>query len=187
MLIEILTISFIAVALAMDAFAVSVVSGSLYKKIALRHTIRIAAFFGFFQAIMPLMGSAAAVSAKKYIENFDHWIAFGILSAIGVKMIYEAFKFPKKDNAFDISSVPVLLMLSIATSIDALAVGVTLGLITTSVLPAAALIGIVTFILSCTGVYIGKKFAHFSESKIEAFAGIVLIIIGLKIVMEHIF
>ena len=184
---EILTIFPIAIALAMDAFAISIISGSIYKKLGIKHALKLASFFGGFQAFMPLLGFCAAVTTKKYIQNFDHWIAFIILITIGIKMIYESFKIKVENKNFDITSTGLLLILSVATSIDALAVGMTLPLITEFVFYPALVIGIVTFILSYLGVYIGKRFGHFFESKIEAVGGIVLIFIGLKILLQHIF
>jgi putative Mn2+ efflux pump MntP len=182
---KLLTIVIIAVALAMDAFAVSIVSGSAYKQLKLRHSLRIAVFFGGFQAFMPLIGSLAGLTLKKYIENYDHWIAFGLLIAVGAKMIYESFKISSAEQTFDPSNIFVLLVLSAATSIDALAVGITLPLITSSIITAVIIIGIVTFILSYLGVFIGKKVGHFFENKIEALGGLVLIALGIKILFEH--
>lgn len=184
---KLLTIVIIAVALAMDAFAVSIASGSAYKQLKLRHSLRIAIFFGGFQAFMPLIGSLAGLTLKKYIENYDHWIAFGLLIAVGAKMIYESFKISPAEQSFDPSNIFVLLVLSVATSIDALAVGITLSLITSSIIAAVIIIGIVTFILSYLGVFIGKKIGHFFENKIEALGGLVLIALGIKILFEHLF
>jgi len=180
-----ITIVIIAVGLAMDAFAVSVVSGSAYKQLKVEHALRIAIFFGCFQAFMPLVGSLAGLSVKEYIVNYDHWIAFGLLSAVGGKMIYESFKIGSAEKNFDPSNVFVLLILSVATSIDALAIGITLSLIVSSIVVAVIIIGLVTFALSYLGVLIGKKFGHFFENKIEALGGLVLISIGLKILLEH--
>jgi putative Mn2+ efflux pump MntP len=182
-----ITIIIIAVGLAMDAFAVSIVSGSAYKQLKVKHALRTAVFFGAFQAFMPLIGALAGLSLKEYIANYDHWMAFGLLSAVGGKMIYESFKIkPAKEN-FDPSNIFILLVLSVATSIDALVVGITLPLITSSIVVAVIIIGLVTFALSYLGVFIGKKFGHFFESKIEALGGLVLIALGLKILIEHLF
>jgi putative Mn2+ efflux pump MntP len=175
----------IAVGLAMDAFAVSVVSGSIYKRLHIKHAFRMAFFFGGFQSLMPLVGSLAGLSIKDYIADYDHWVAFVLLSAVGGKMIYESFKIkPNKEN-FDPSSIFVLLVLSIATSIDALAVGITLSLLQVSIATAVIIIGLVTFVLSYAGVFVGKKFGHFFENKIEAAGGVILIGLGVKIVFEH--
>ena len=179
------TIIIMAVGLAMDAFAVSIVSGSAYKKLEVKHAFRVALFFGAFQAIMPLIGSLAGMSVREYIAGYDHWIAFGLLSAVGAKMIYESFKItPAKEN-FNPSNIWVLLVLSVATSIDALAIGVTISLLPVSIAMAVVIIGLVTFVLSYLGVFIGKKFGHFFENKIEAVGGLVLIGLGVKIMFEH--
>lgn len=182
---EFITITIIAFALATDAFAVAIASGTVYVQLKIKHALRIALFFGGFQAVMPLIGSSAALTVKSHIENFDHWLAFAILFAVGIKMIYESFKIKPRNESFNPSNIAVLLILSVATSIDALAVGVTLSLITTSVIAAAIIIGLITFLLSYVGVFIGSRFGHFFENKIEALGGIVLIIIGLKILVQH--
>lgn len=177
----------IAVGLAMDAFAVSVVSGSTYKQLHVKHALRMAAFFGGFQALMPLVGSLAGLGLKEYIATYDHWTAFGLLSAVGGKMIYESFKIKSVEDSPDPSRILVLLVLSIATSIDALAIGITLSLITTSIGLAVVIIGLITFGLSYCGVLIGKRFGHFFENKIEILGGLILIAIGVKIMVEHLF
>ncbi len=184
---ELVTIIVIAVGLAMDAFAVSIVSGSAYKQLKLRHTLRIAVFFGGFQAFMPLVGSLAGLSIKKYTAGYDHWIAFALLGAVGAKMIYESFKISFAEKSFDPSNIFVLLALSVATSIDALAMGVTLSFITSSIIIAVMIIGIVTFVLSYLGVFIGKKIGHFFENRIEALGGLFLIVLGVKILIQHLF
>jgi len=180
-----LTIIIIAVGLAMDAFAVSVVSGSACKQLKIKHAFRMALFFGGFQAFMPLIGSLAGLSVKEYIANYDHWVAFGLLSAVGGKMIYESFKIAPAKEFFNPSNIFVLLVLSIATSIDALAIGITISLLRVSIATAVIIIGLITFVLSYLGVFIGKKFGHFFESKIEALGGLVLICLGIKIIFEH--
>ena len=169
----------------MDAFAISIVSGSLYKHRPLKPAFLLALFFGGFQAVMPLIGYGAAVNLKQYIEGYDHWVASGILAAIGLKMIYESFKIKQAEKKFDPCNIPVLLFLSIATSIDALAVGVSLSLLTNSIVLAVIVIGLITFVVCYIGVFIGKSFGHFFENKIEAVGGIVLIGIGLKILLQH--
>ncbi len=178
---QIATIIFIAIGLAMDAFAVSITSGAAYKELHVKHTLRIALFFGGFQAIMPILGYFAGQQIIKYVAAYDHWIAFGLLTAIGLKMIWESRQLEKSSK--DPSQIIVLLALAIATSIDALAVGFTLSLLTVPILLNAIIIGVITFILSLAGVYIGKKIGHLFENKIEIIGGIVLIIIGLKILI----
>jgi putative Mn2+ efflux pump MntP len=181
-----ITIVVIAVGLAMDAFVVSVVSGSAYKQLRIRHALRIALFFGGFQAVMPLIGALAGLTLREYIESCHCWIAFGLLTAVGTKMIYESFKIKSVEENFDPSNIFVLLVLSVATSIDALAVGITLSLIAGSIITAAVIIGLITFVLSYLGVFIGKKFGHFFETKLEAVGGLILIGIGVKILLEHV-
>ena len=182
---DILVIVFLALGLAMDAFAVSIVTGSVYKQLHIRHALRMALFFGGFQSLMPLVGSLAGLSLRDYIAAYDHWIAFGLLAFIGGKMIYEAFRIEQAEKKLDPSNLLILLTLSVATSIDALAVGFTLSLLVRSLALAVAVIGLITFGLSYAGVAIGKRFGHFFESKIEILGGIILIGIGLKILIEH--
>jgi len=180
-----ITIIIIAIGLAMDAFAVSVVSGAAYKQLKIKHALRIAVFFGGFQAIMPLIGFLAGLSVKEYIADYDHWVAFALLTAIGAKMIYESTKIKPAHQNSEPMNLLVLLALSVATSIDALAVGITLSLLRISIAVAAIIIGLVTFVLSYIGVYIGKNFGHFFESKIEALGGLILIAIACKILLDH--
>ena len=185
--VNLITIIIIAISLSMDAFAVSVVSGAVYKQLRVKHIFRMAFFFGFFQAFMPLVGYLTALSFKELIADFDHWIVFSILTAIGFKMIYESFKMAAVEKNYTVSNLAVLLILSVATSIDALAVGITLSLITDNIVTALVVIGIVTFILTCFGAVLGKKFGHFFEAKIEAVGGLVLIGLGVKILLGHLF
>jgi len=180
------TILLIAVGLAMDAFAVSIVTGSVYKEFKLRHTLRMALFFGGFQALMPVIGFLAGLGLMSYIAPYDHWVAFALLFFVGGKMIYESFQTEAAGKSRDPSKLSVLLLLSLATSIDALAVGITLSLLRAPIALAVTIIGLVTFALSFGGVYIGKRFGRFFESKVEILGGLVLIAIGLKIVIEHV-
>ena len=182
-----LTIIIIAIGLAMDAFVVSIVSGGAYRQLHVRHALRMALFFGAFQAFMPLIGSLAGLTLREHIARYDHWIAFGLLAAVGGKMIYESFKIKSVEENPDTSNIFVLLVLAVATSIDALAVGITLSLLAGSIVVAVIIIGLITFILSYLGVYIGKRFGHFFESKMEALGGVILIGIGTKVLIEHLF
>ena len=134
---------------------------------------------------MPLIGSMAGLSFKDYITDYEHWIAFILLATVGGKMIYESFKIKSVEENLDPSNIFVLLVLSVATSIDALAIGITLSLITSSIIFAVTIIGLITFGLSYAGVLIGKRFGHFLEIKLEALGGVVLIGIGVKILCEH--
>jgi putative Mn2+ efflux pump MntP len=183
--VELLSIITIAVGLAMDTFAVSIVTGAAYKQLHIRHTLRMAGFFGGFQAFMPVVGYLAGLTVKQYVSNYDHWIAFGILAAVGLKMIYESFKIKEERKTPNPANLAVVLALAVATSIDALAVGITISLITHAIVLAVIIIGAVTFGLSFAGVYIGKKFGHFFEGGIEIIGGLVLIAMGLKIVIQH--
>lgn len=179
------TIVFIASGLAMDAFAVSVASGLAVTKLRVRHALRMAIFFSLFQAFMPVAGWLLGYSFRHEIAAVDHWLAFGLLVAIGGKMIYESLKLEDAENPKDPMSVSVLFVLSVATSIDALAVGLTLTFIKVPIVTPAVIIGLVTFALSYVGVFIGDRFGHFFEKKIEALGGLILIGIGLKILIEH--
>jgi putative Mn2+ efflux pump MntP len=184
--VELLAVITIAVGLAMDTFAVSIVTGAAYKQLHIRHTLRMAGFFGGFQAFMPVVGYLAGLTVRQYVSNYDHWIAFGILAAVGLKMIYESFKIKEERRTPNPANLAVVLVLAVATSIDALAVGITLSLITSAIALAVIIIGVVTFGLSFAGVYIGKKFGHFFEGGIEAIGGLVLIGLGIKIVLQHV-
>lgn len=182
---DVLSIVFIALGLAMDAFAVSITSGITITKMKIRSAFTIALFFGLFQAIMPVIGWLSGIALKDLISGLDHWIAFGLLSVIGVKMIYESFKLKSDREGIDPLNISVLFMLSIATSIDALAVGVSLSFLDVAIALPAIIIGIITFILSFIGVYVGGSLGHFFEKKIEIAGGAVLIGIGIKILVEH--
>lgn len=181
---DILTIVMIALGLAMDAFAVSVSSGITIKDLKPRHGAKIAVFFGGFQAMMPLLGWLLGIGFKDYIEKYDHWIAFALLGFIGVKMLKESM-----DDDCEYISDPlknrVLLMLAIATSIDAMAVGVSFAFLKTSILSASLIIGVITYVICFAGVYIGNRFGCLFQKKAEIAGGIVLVLIGFKILAEH--
>ncbi|MBW2222203.1 MAG: manganese efflux pump [Deltaproteobacteria bacterium] len=179
-----ITIIAIAFGLAMDAFAVSITSGITIKNLKINNALKIALFFGLFQAIMPLVGWLAGLSLKDFISEIDHWIAFGLLSFIGCKMIYESITVQSNEKQIDPLNVYVLLMLSVATSIDALAVGVSFAFLKVSIVTPVIIIGTLTFLLSYLGVYIGDRIGHFFENKIEIAGGLLLIGIGLKILIE---
>jgi putative Mn2+ efflux pump MntP len=181
-----ITISVIALGLAMDAFAVSITSGITLKDLRIRNAATIALFFGSFQAFMPLIGWLAGLSARAFITGVDHWIAFGLLSLIGCKMIYESTKLGPDENKLDPLNILVLLFLAIATSIDALAVGLSLSFLKIAIFTPALIIGAITFLLSFFGVFLGNISGHFFENKIEIIGGLILIGIGIKIVIEHI-
>jgi len=181
---DIMSIVIIAVGLAMDAFAVSITSGITIKRLHINHALKIALFFGLFQAFMPIIGWLAGLSLRDYISAIDHWIAFGLLSFIGCKMIYESITVQSSKKEINPLNVYVLLVLSIATSIDALAVGISFAFLKVSIVTPVIIIGTVTFLLSYLGVYIGDRIGHFFENKIEIAGGILLIGIGIKILVE---
>jgi putative Mn2+ efflux pump MntP len=181
---EIVTILFIAVALAMDAFAVSIVSGLTIKCLRFHHVMRIALFFGIFQGIMPLLGWALGRSFSDRLEDVDHWVAFFLLAFIGVKMIYES-RTMEQDVCRDPCETATLFSLAVATSIDAFGVGLSLSILDSTILVPAVIIAVVTFVISFIGVYIGDIFGHMFEKKIEVLGGIILILIGLNILNSH--
>ena len=175
----------LSIGLGMDAFAVSVCKGISMKKMNWKKACIIGLYFGGFQAIMPVIGYFFGSSFESIITNIDHWIAFILLALIGAKMIQEAFQKEEEEYNEDIS-VKTMIVLSIATSIDALAVGITFAFLKVNLLLAITLIGTITFILSVIGTKIGNRFGDKYKSKAELAGGIILIIIGLKILLEHI-
>ncbi|MFH0760262.1 MAG: manganese efflux pump MntP family protein [Bacteroidota bacterium] len=183
---DFLTLIGIAVGLSMDALAVSVANGFMIKQLRVRHAFRIAFFFGFFQALMPLIGWAAGITFSQYIKTFDHWIAFGLLVLVGGRMIWESVSTGKKDEAVkNCTHFPTLLMLSIATSIDALAVGVSFAFLDITIWLPILVIGLITFVICFIGVNIGSRLGTVFGNKLGIIGGIVLIGIGMKILIEH--
>lgn len=186
------TIAFIAFGLSMDAFAVSITNGMISTRAKTRHALKIGLFFGLAQAIMPVIGWFASINFHKYISRFDHWAAFLLLGFIGGKMIYESLKERnqecqnglKKKKTMDNKT---LFMLAIATSIDALAVGVSFAFLDVSILESSIIIGLITFAICFAGVLIGRKCSSLLRNRAELLGGIVLISIGLKILVEHTF
>jgi len=172
-----------AVALSMDAFAVSICKGLSVKKVNLKHAALAGVYFGGFQALMPLIGFLLGTTFQSLIENIDHWIAFGLLAIIGANMIKESLS--KTDELNDDFGFKTMLLLAVATSIDALAVGVGFACLCVNVVPAVSLIGIITFLLSGAGIYIGHVCGAKYKSKAEFAGGVILILIGLKILLEH--
>ena len=173
----------IAVGLSMDAFAVSVCKGLSVNKLDGRHVLLVGLYFGGFQFLMPLLGYLLGYRFEHFITSIDHWIAFGLLCIIGIGMIQEAFSEGEKlDDDF---TVKKMLMLAVATSIDALAVGITFAFLSVRILPAAALIGVTTFALSGIGIYVGHVFGMKYRSGAEFVGGVILILMGLKILLEH--
>jgi putative Mn2+ efflux pump MntP len=176
----------IALGLSMDAFAVALCKGMGMRRLNGRHAAVIALLFGGFQALMPLIGWLLGKQFESYITGVDHWIAFGLLAFIGGKMIYEGYKNDScPGSGGDLLNIRELLLLAIATSLDALAVGITLAFLQVSILSSVSLIGMITCMLSFAGVCIGHKFGTKLKSKAELLGGAVLILIGLRILLEH--
>ena len=176
----------IGVGLSMDAFAVSICKGLAMRRVNKKQAFVIGLFFGGFQALMPFIGWALGTQFESYITSIDHWIAFVLLAVIGANMIKESFS--KEEECPDASfGFKTMLTLAVATSIDALAVGVTFAFLDVSIVPAVLLIGATTFVCSAVGVKIGNVFGNRFQSKAEFLGGLVLIAIGLKILIEHLF
>jgi putative Mn2+ efflux pump MntP len=175
----------IAVGLAMDAFAVSISSGVALKRMQAKHALLIATFFGAFQAMMPFVGWYAGQWARAYVAAFDHWIAFVLLVLVGGKMIHDAVTDGGSKAAADPLKIYVLFLLAVATSIDALAVGITLSFLDVAIAMPVLIIGLVTFVMSFAGAYLGSAVGHIAERKMEVAAGLILIGIGVKILIEH--
>lgn len=184
-----LEIWLLAIGLAMDCFTVSITSGLILKKIDWKAILTMAFFFGLFQAVMPLIGWFSTNHFNSLIEDFDHWIAFLLLAFIGGKMIKESFEQDDDKRCFNPRSLKVVLTLSVATSIDALAIGISfacLGMNTlTQILYPILIIGLVSFIFSIAGNIIGTYFGSKVNLKAELLGGIVLLIIGFKILIQH--
>lgn len=179
----------LGVGLAMDAFAVSICKGLAMRKVNKKQAVVIALFFGGFQAIMPIVGWFLCKGFQNYIEAFDHWIAFALLAFIGMKMIIETLSEKEEDVVVEKMDPPLdmkeMLMLAIATSIDALAVGISLAALDRPIVESATIIGVVTFIISIVGVYIGNFFGNRYKKRAELAGGIILVLIGVKILCEH--
>ena len=181
-----LELFFIAVGLSMDAFAVSICKGLSVRQLRPRHAIIAGAYFGGFQALMPVIGWLLGRQFEGLIKSIDHWIAFVLLALIGANMIREAVK-NEEENLNDSFSPRTMLPLAVATSIDALAVGVTFAFLDVDIVPAVSMIGVTTFVLSAIGVKIGNVFGAKYKSKAELVGGIVLVVMGVKILIEHLF
>jgi len=186
--VQLVNISAIAIALAMDAFAVSIVAGVNLKDVSFRQTFRLSWHFGFFQALMPVIGWGAGLSIRSYIEKYDHWVAFILLTMVGIKMIREAFQHEKDEKLQkDPTKGITLVVLSVATSVDALAVGFSISMLNVSIWLPAVIIGIVAGMFTIIGLQIGKRIGSATRLGLyaEIAGGIVLFAIGLNILHEH--
>ena len=179
-----LEILLISIGLAMDAFAVSICKGLSLKTMSWKKAIIVGLYFGFFQALMPLIGYFLGSTFESVVTKVDHWIAFILLGIIGINMIKEAFG-NDEENQNDKVDFKTMIMLAIATSIDALAVGITFAFFKVNMVIATIMIGIVTFAICVIGVKIGNKFGDKYERKAEVVGGIILIFMGIKILLEH--
>lgn len=173
----------VSIGLAMDAFAVSICKGISINKDNKKNFFIVGIYFGLFQAVMPVIGYFLGIGFESIITSIDHFIAFGLLGYLGVNMIINAFS--KADNFDNSFSFKTMLLLSVATSIDALAVGITFAFLSVNIWLAVVLIGVITFALSCFGAFLGSKFGDKYSKKAELFGGIILIVIGVKILLEH--
>ncbi len=183
---EPLTLIGVAIGLAMDAFAVAIGVGLTLGTVSLRQTFRLSYHFGLFQALMPIAGWLAGRSIVAWIAPFDHWVAFALLAAIGGKMIYEALgERDEKAQRKDPTKGASLVVLSVATSIDALAVGLSLALLGTAIWYPALVIGIVALVFTAVGLHLGRRFGALLGRRMEIVGGLILVAIGLRILIDH--
>jgi len=182
-----LTLLLIAIGLSMDSLAVSISSGLAICNLCIKNILKIAGTLAIFQAVMPVIGWSIGFSFRKYIENYDHWIAFVLLGFLGLKMIYEGLFPDKVEKKFNPLNNLVLISMAFATTIDALIVGVSFAFLNVSIVFSSIVIGIVTFIFSATGIIFGNKLKLFTKSKVEITGGLILIAIGVKILIEHLY
>ncbi len=181
-----ITVFLIAAGLAMDAFSVCISAGICIPKINAGHYLRLSLAFGFFQFLMPLIGYAAGITVEPVIKNYDHWIAFVLLGGIGAKMIWEAMSAgDESDTASDPFALRPMLLLAVATSIDALVVGVTLPMLGAPLLLSIGTIGVATALLSALGLYAGRIFGKLLGKRLDFLGGLVLVGLGTKILLEH--
>ena len=180
-----ITLLGLALALAMDAFAVALGTGAVLSRLTGRQLFRLSFHFGLFQSLMPVIGWLAGLTIMQWVEAWDHWIAFSLLAIIGGRMVYEAFSDEEKANDRDPTKGLSLVLLSIATSIDALAVGFSLSVIGVSIWMPALVIGLVAGVLTIVGMLLGGRIGDRWGTRVEIFGGLVLIAIGIKILIEH--
>lgn len=181
---SLLTLFITAVGLSMDAFAVAICKGLAMKKLSWKKALIIGLWFGGFQALMPTIGYLLGTRFESYVTAIDHWIAFVLLALIGANMVKESFS-KEEESSNDAVDFKTMFLLAIATSIDALAVGVTYAFLQVRIVPAVSFIGVITFTLSIVGVKIGNVFGLKYKSKAELTGGIILIVMGIKILLEH--
>lgn len=183
---NIISIILVAISLSFDTFAVSVSTGFAIKKIRFLQILKIALILALFQSAMPLIGWCLGSQIEKIINNYDHWIAFVLLVILGTKMIIESFKNKNETNNTNLLNTRIIIGIAIATSIDALVIGVSFAFIKMNIFLAVIIIGLVTFIASILGIVLGKNFGHHFGNKMEIVGGIILIAIGIRILINHI-
>ncbi|MBR1931185.1 MAG: manganese efflux pump [Lachnospiraceae bacterium] len=181
---DLLTLFIIAIGLSMDAFAVSICKGLALRRITLKEAAVVGLWFGGFQALMPFLGFVLGWGLQSYIDAIDHWIAFILLGIIGISMIKEALSKDEEESNPSLD-IKTMFLLALATSIDALAAGVTFAFLQVNILPAVSFIGIITFTLSAIGVKVGNVFGTRYKAKAELAGGVILILMGLRILLEH--
>lgn len=175
----------LGIGLSVDSFTASVSSGVCISDLKIKHIVKIALLMSFFQALMPIIGWGLGVKFQHYIESFDHWIAFALLGIIGINMIISSFNNDDNSKDYGPSNTKLLAGMAIATSIDAMAVGVSFGLLNISIIVPVILIGVITFIFSFCGAWFGNKLGNKYNSGLEFMAGVVLFGLGTKILIEH--
>lgn len=185
MVLDTIFLLLISLSLSMDCFAVSCGIAFKEKYIETKNIVKMSGSFGLFQTLMPLLGFAIGKFAFQWIKNLDHWLAFFILLAIGIKMIFESLEKEEVKNNTNFFKLKYIFSLSIATSLDAFGIGFTLSLLGYGILIPIFLFGSITFLVTLFGFYSGKKLKHYFGRKIEIFGGIILILIGFKILFEH--
>lgn len=183
---SIIEIVLLAIGLSMDSLAVSVTGGAMIRKCTVCNMVKIGSFMGITQAVMTVLGYLAGIGFQKYITAFDHWIAFILLLYLGSKMIYDSTQEEEECKANPLCN-KTLFGLAIATSIDAMAIGISLAILKSDIVIQASLIGIVTFLMSVSGVYFGSRFGRKVDLKLDLIGGLILIGIGAKILIEHLF
>lgn len=181
---HLINILFVGIALSFDTMAVGAANAARHHDMPLLKAIRISFFFGFFQLFMPLVGWLIGSGFQAYITKYDHWISFILLGTLGLKMILESFK-EVEEEKIDIHSWKILLLLSVATSIDALVVGISFAFLKVNIGVAVTTIGVTTFVLTLLSIYLGKKVGQRWGKKFEILGGLILILIGLKILLSH--
>ena len=181
----ILELFILAVGLSVDSFAVSVCSGVVNKRIHFKQAFRVAFILGFIQGIAPIIGGLLGLGVRSLAESLDHWISLALLLIVGGKMIYDGLKPRNLESGADLLKFGSIVTMGVATSIDALVVGVTIGIVGVSLVPAGLIIGVVTGVVVMLGLLVGSKFRGFAKARLEIFAGIVLIGLGVKIFVEH--